>query len=155
EVDAKALRIERIHEGGAGEVAGHGAVARRHLAQVLGPDNAAGAVHVLDDDIRRAVDVAGEVLGEQATLDVGRPAGCEVDQHGETLAGLEGIVGAGGPGGHRERGAKRYDGAPPNQPDPPRVLFCTSLTACSTPGKQVTPRAGMTSLRGRGKTRQR
>src|SRR5262249_777975 len=142
EVDAKALRIERIHEGGAGEVAGHAAVARRHLSQVLGPDNAAGAVHVLDDDIRRAVDVAGEVLGEQATLDVGRPAGCEVDQDGETLAGVEGIIGAGRRCGHRESGAKRDDGAHPKHHDPPRVLFCTSLTACSTLGKEVTPASG-------------
>jgi len=123
EVDAKALRIERIHEGGAGEVADHRAIARRHLSQVLSPDNAAGAVHVLDDDIGRPVDVAGEVLGEQATLDVGRPAGCEVDQDGETLARVEGIIRVRHRCGHRESGAKRDDGAHPKHRDPPRVCF--------------------------------
>src|SRR6516165_8117983 len=71
----------------------------------------------------------GEVLGEQATLDVGRPAGCEVDQDSETLARVEGIIGVGHRCGHRENGAKRDDGAHPKHRDPPRVLFCTSLTA--------------------------
>src|SRR5215475_15212891 len=118
-------------------VPSRGATSPRYLAH-----NAAGAVHVVDDDIRRAVDVAGEVLGEQATLDVGRPAGSEVDQDVETLAGVEGIIGAGRRCGHRERGAKRDDGTHPKHRDPRRVLFCTSLTACSTPGKQVTPASG-------------
>ena len=95
EVDAEALGIERVHEGGAGEVAGDAAVARRHLAQILGADDAAGAVHVLDHDVRRAIDVAGEMLGEQAALDVGRSAGSEVDQDGEPFALVEGIVGVG------------------------------------------------------------
>ena len=95
EVDAEALGIERVHEGGAGEIAGDAAVARRHLAQILGADDAAGAVHVLDDDVRRAVDMAGEMPGEQAALDVGRSAGGEVDQDSETFALVEGIVGVG------------------------------------------------------------
>ena len=95
EVDAEALGIERVHEGGAGEVAGDAAVARRHLAHILGPDDAAGAVHVLDHDVRRAIDMAGEMLGEHAALDVGRATGSEVDQDGEALVLVEGIVGVG------------------------------------------------------------
>jgi N-methylhydantoinase B/oxoprolinase/acetone carboxylase alpha subunit len=38
--------------------------------------------------------VAGKVPGEQAALDVSRPASREVDQDGETLAPVE-LIGAG------------------------------------------------------------
>ena len=106
EVDAEALGIERVHEGGAGEVARHAAVARRHLAQILGADDAAGAVHVLDDDVRLAFDVARKMLGEQAALDVGRAAGSEVDQDGEPLALVEGIVGVRRRCGERDKRRK-------------------------------------------------
>ena len=103
EVDAEALGVERVHEGGAGEVARHGAVARRHLAEIFGADDAAGAFHVLNDDVGLALDVAREMLGEQAALDVGRPAGGEVDQDGEPLALVEGIVGESLRRGEREK----------------------------------------------------
>src|SRR6266487_2101483 len=76
----------------------------------------------------------------QATLDVGRPAGCEVDQYGETLARVEGIIRVRHRCGHRESGAKRDDGAHPKHRDPPPRLFCRTLTACSATGKQVLPR---------------
>ena len=111
EVDAEALGVERIDEGGAGEVAGHGAVARRHLAHVLGADDAAGTVHVLDHDVGRAVDVAHQVFGEHPRLDVGRSAGGGVDQDGEPPALVEGIIGVRRGGGEHEQGAKRDDGA--------------------------------------------
>jgi hypothetical protein len=37
--------------------------------------------------------MAGEMLGEHAALDVGRAAGSEVDQDGQALVLVEGIVG--------------------------------------------------------------
>jgi hypothetical protein len=94
-------------------------VPSRHLAQVLGPDDAAGAVHVLDDDVRLTVQVAGEMLGEQAALDVGRTAGGEVDQDREPLALVERILGAGVGCGDCEQDAKRDARAHERHLDPP------------------------------------
>ena len=59
---------------------------------ILRADHAAGAVHVLHDHGRLAGDVLGEMLGEQPALDVGRPAGREVDQHREPLALVVGLL---------------------------------------------------------------
>jgi len=51
--------------------------------------------------------VFADVPGEQAALDVGRPAGREVDQDGEALVPVEGIVGVGaGDDGESQRTAK-------------------------------------------------
>ena len=130
EVDAKALGVERIHEGGAGEIARHGAVARRHLAEVLGADDAAGPLHVLDDDVGLAVDVAGEMLGEQAPLDVGRPAGGEIDQDREPLALVERIVGMRLRCSEYEQGAKRDARAHEWHLDPPCVLLVLRELTC-------------------------
>ena len=92
EVDAPALRIADIDPGGAGEIAHDGAVLGRDLADELRADHAAGAVHVLHDHVRLAGDVLAEMLGEQPALDVGRPAGREVDQHREPLALVVGLL---------------------------------------------------------------
>src|SRR5947209_6494013 len=61
EVDAKALRVERIHEGCAGEIAGNGAVARRDFTEIFRAHDPTGAFHVLDDKRRTALDMAGQV----------------------------------------------------------------------------------------------
>ena len=102
-IGAKALRIVGIAPGGAGEIAHHGAVLGRHLAQIAGPDHAAGTVHVLHDHGRPALDVIGQMLGEQPPLDIGRSPGREVDEHGQPLAFVVGIVGEGRRGEHRQR----------------------------------------------------
>ena len=68
------------------------AVARPDLADIVGADEAAGAIAVLHDDLRLAVDVLGDVLGQQPALDVGRAAGREVDQQREPLALVERLL---------------------------------------------------------------
>jgi hypothetical protein len=82
------------------------------------PSRGAGAFHVLNDDVRLAVDVAREVLGEQAALDVGRPPGGEVDQDGEALALVERLVGMSRRHGGDE-GAEREGCAHDGHLDPP------------------------------------
>ena len=54
---------------------------RRDLAEIGCPDQAAGAIDVLYDDVRAAVDVPADVTGEQAAFDVGGAAGAVIDQH--------------------------------------------------------------------------
>jgi len=57
--------------------------------------DAAGAIHVLHDEIGLPLDVLGQMLREQAAFDIGRPAGREVDQHGDPLALVERLLGGG------------------------------------------------------------
>ena len=79
-------------EGGGGEIAHHRAIARRHLAEIFGADNTAGALHVLDDDAGLAVDQPADVTQEYPRLGIGPPTGRIIDQHGEPLAGIERLV---------------------------------------------------------------
>jgi hypothetical protein len=62
------------------------------LAAILRADQAAGAVHVLDHEVGRAVDVLDQMLGENPALDISGPAGGEVDQHREPLALVVGLL---------------------------------------------------------------
>src|SRR3974390_2760218 len=71
EIDPPAVRITDIEPGRAAEIADYGAVLRRDLAQILGADQAAGTVHVLDDEAGLAVDMLDKIFGEQAAFDVG------------------------------------------------------------------------------------
>ena len=92
EVDAIGGGIDHVVPGRGGEIARHGAVARTELAEIVGAHEAAGAVLVLHDDAGSAVDVLGEVLGEQPPLDVGRSTNREVDDKVEPLAFVEGAA---------------------------------------------------------------
>ena len=94
EIDAVLFRRGGVEPGGAGEIAEHGAVLGRDLADILIADQPARALHVLHDDRGLPLDMLADVAREQPALDVGRPAGGEVDQRGEALAFVEGIVGA-------------------------------------------------------------
>src|SRR5262249_7619395 len=155
EVDAKAFGIERVHEGGAGEISRHGAVARRDFAQIFGADDAAGAVHVLNHDVGLTLDVAGKMLGKQPALDVGRPAGGEVDQDGEALAAVERFIGRGGRRGDRSkrRRAEPRHRAHQAHCDPPAGgrLSPKAYPCLRGRGSAV---AGMTTRTGRGTTAQ-
>ena len=93
EVDAEALGIVGVAPGGAGEIAERGAVLGCDLAEVAGPDHAARAIHVLNEDAGMAVDVLGQMLCKQPALDIGRPTGGEVDDEGQPLAFEEWFVG--------------------------------------------------------------
>ena len=95
EVDAEALGIVGVAPGGAGEIAERGAVLGRDLAEIAGPDHAAGAIHVLNEDAGLAVDVLDQMLCEQPALDIGRATGGKVDDEGEPLAFVEWFVGCG------------------------------------------------------------
>jgi hypothetical protein len=96
------------------------------LADIGGAHQAAGAVLVLHDDAGRAVEVLAEMLDQQPSLDVARPAGREVDQQGQPLALVERIVGTGdreGAGCRNGGGAKPdRDGAQQRHDDPPFIL---------------------------------
>ena len=94
EIDAEAFRLGRVTARPSRRDSPARCRPRRDLAEVAGAVEAAGAVHVLHDDVRLALDVLGDVPREQPALDVGRAAGREVDQHGQPLALVEGIVGA-------------------------------------------------------------
>jgi hypothetical protein len=74
------------------------------LGQILRADQATGAVHVLHDHGGLAVDVLHQIFGEQTALDIGGPAGREVDQQGQPLAFVEGLISA------RDRGGREQDG---------------------------------------------
>src|SRR5262245_44979212 len=108
EVDAPAFRLADMEPGGAGEIAEMRAVPGRDLAQILRADQAGGAVLVLHHDVRVRVDVLDQMLGEDAALDVGRPAGRKVDHHGQPLALVERLLGGGGQN-------PEYDGSKPEQ----------------------------------------
>ena len=92
EVDAEALRLGGEIPGGGGEEAHHRAVLGRDLAEIHGAVGAAAARHVLDDQLRRAVDVLDEVPREHAGVDVGGGAGVEVDQQRQPLALVERLL---------------------------------------------------------------
>ena len=92
EIDAEALGIVGPAPGDAGEMAHHGAVLGRDLAEIGGADQPAGAVDVLHDDVGIAVDEPADMAREQPALDVGGPAGAVVDQHREPLALVERLV---------------------------------------------------------------
>jgi len=92
EIHAPAFRLAHVDPRRAAEVADHGAVLGSNLADILRADHAAGAVHVLHDHVRRAVDMPSQIFREQPALDVGRPAGGEVDQQGEALALVERLL---------------------------------------------------------------
>src|SRR6478736_654686 len=49
EVDTEALGIVGVAPGGPGEIAERGAVLGGDLAEIAGPDHAAGAIHVLNE----------------------------------------------------------------------------------------------------------
>ena len=86
-----------------GFAVGHG------LGELIGADHAAGAAHVLDDDGGLARNVRGQMLGDDAPLDIGRAAGRVVDDHGDGLA----LVELGTRGVCEDRGGERdYDGEP-------------------------------------------
>ncbi len=61
----------------------------RGLGKLVGADDAAGAGDVLDDDGRLARNMLGQVLGDDAALDVRRATGGVVDDHGHGLALVE------------------------------------------------------------------
>src|SRR6185437_923187 len=93
EVDAEALGIVGVAPGGAGEIAERGAVLGCDLAEVAGPDHAARAIHVLNEDAGMAVDVLDQMLCKQPALDIGRPASGKVDDEGNPLSSVEWFVG--------------------------------------------------------------
>ena len=74
----------------------------RDFAEIARPDEAAGAVHVLYDDAGLALDMLDQVFGEQASFDVGRPAGGEIDQQRNALALVERLRGVEGGTGYQE-----------------------------------------------------
>src|SRR5262249_14779381 len=57
--------------------------------ELVGTDHAAGAAYVLDDDGGLAGNVRGQMLSDDAPLDIGRAAGRVVDDHGDGLALVE------------------------------------------------------------------
>src|SRR5262249_8007585 len=90
--------------------------------QIVGPNKPAGAVLVLHDDASRAVDMLNEMLGDQPALDVGRPAGCEVDDEVEPLALVERVLSLAARRNTGEDDGKRRDGdahARQSHGDPP------------------------------------
>src|SRR3954471_8793010 len=62
---------------------------RRRLAELVAAEDAAGAADILDHDGGLAGDVVGQVLRDDASLDVGGAAGRIVDDHGDGLALVE------------------------------------------------------------------
>ena len=66
-----------------------GLAVRRRLAELVAADDAAGAADVLDDDGGLAGNVVGQVLRDNARLDVGGAAGRIVDDHVDRLALVE------------------------------------------------------------------
>src|SRR5262249_3894430 len=91
-IETEGLRMAGEVPGAAGEIAERGAVLGRDLAEILRAVVAAGARDVLHDHLRLPIDVLGDMPPEYAPLDVGRGAGIEVDQHGQALAFVEGIL---------------------------------------------------------------
>src|SRR5207253_2809706 len=67
----------------------HGVAIGRSIRELIGADDAAGAADVLDDDGRFAGNVGGQMLRDDAPLDVARSARRIVDDHGDGLALVE------------------------------------------------------------------
>ena len=59
------------------------------LPQEIAGNHAAAAAHVLDNDRRISGNMLGQMLCDDATLDIGRTAGPVVDKHGDALALVE------------------------------------------------------------------
>ena len=89
---AEFLRRHDLAPRRAGEIAHHGAVFGRDLAEVIGADHAAGAVHVLHDDAGLAGDVPDEMFGENPPLDIRRSAGGKVYDDVDALPFVVGLV---------------------------------------------------------------
>src|SRR5438067_12316873 len=102
QIDPVTFRVGDEFPGRAGEVTRHAAVARRNLAKIIGTDEAAGAVLVLDHDEWLALDMPAEIFRQEAALDVGGSTRREVDQERQALALVERIGGECG-GRTRER----------------------------------------------------
>ena len=89
-VEPRALRRhQRLKRDRAVEGRDLGAVLRRRVVELVGEDQARGARHVLDDDVRIAGDVLAHVAGERARVQVVAAAGGEADADGDGLAAIE------------------------------------------------------------------
>ncbi len=104
EVHAPALGIAHVDPRGSSERADHRAIFGGDLAEILRADQTAGAIHVLDHEVRRAVNVLDEVAREQAALDIGRPARGKVDEHRNPLALVVGLLRGGRRRSQTDRG---------------------------------------------------
>src|SRR5262249_40203215 len=105
EIDGEALGIGDVALGGRGEIAQHGPVLRRDLAQVLGADQAGSSPHVLHNDVWAACHVPSNMPRKNTGLDVGRPTRVIVDEYRELLARVVAL--RAGPRGHKESGETR------------------------------------------------
>src|SRR5262249_53072498 len=103
EINAESLGVGDIALGRGGQVAHHCAVFWRHFAQEFRADQAGGATHVLNDDVRVTLDVATDVPREYPGLDVGRAADVVVDEDRELLAGVVTLRAGCRRGGGKER----------------------------------------------------
>src|SRR5262249_8686849 len=86
-----------------------GAVARDPVHVAVHGDDAAGARHILHDDGGLAFDVAGEPVGDNATVEVGGAARWKTDQHLDLLALIDRRLRGGGAGGKRHNQRRRGD----------------------------------------------
>src|ERR1051325_11832066 len=85
----------------AGEIRSDEPVGCGDFTDISHGSQSAAAAHVLHRDRRIARNMTGQMLGENARLDVGGPAGGEVDDEVESLSLIEGRF-LGGAAGRRE-----------------------------------------------------
>jgi hypothetical protein len=106
------------------------------VAELIAADHAAGPAHVFDHDRRFAGNVRGQMLGDDASLDIGGAARRVVDDDGDRLA----LVELGECGLRKRAGGKHGHAGDEQHPSSHGFLPCDGRGVISSPPASLADR---------------